>query len=175
MAENENNAVEQTTEQEVTKVDMSKFKSADEDDVIKVDLSKPITNETTETEADTAGVVGRDETPDTPQEQEEVQPQGEVQAEAPVLEEIVEEQVQQEVQHVEEQVAEAIVEAVETGEPLPENIQKLVDFMDDTGGDLNDYVSLNRDLTKLDDSEILDEYYRETKSHLSASERNFLL
>ena len=47
--------------------------------------------------------------------------------------------------------------------------------MEDTGGDINDYVSLNRDLTKLDDSEILDEYYRKTKSHLSASERNFLL
>ena len=47
--------------------------------------------------------------------------------------------------------------------------------MDDTGGDINDYVTLNRDLDKLDDSEVLDEYYRSTKSHLSASERNFLL
>ena len=58
---------------------------------------------------------------------------------------------------------------------MPENIQKLVNFMDETGGDLNDYVNLNRDIEKMDDSEILDEYYRETKSHLSPEERSFLL
>ena len=176
MAENENNVVEETAEQEVTKVDMSKFQSADEDDVIKVDLSKPITDETTETEADTTGVVGSDENTDATEEQEEVQPQGEVQeTDTPVLEEITEEEVQQEVEEVEEQVEEAIAEAQATGKPLPENIQKLVDFIEDTGGDIQDYVRLNRDLTKLDDSEILDEYYRATKPHLNSSERNFLL
>jgi len=161
------------TKDNVTKVDLS---SKTEDDVIKVDLTKPpVTeepNETKETEADTAGVVGGDENTDTPQEQKEVQPQGEIQeAEAPVLEEVTEE----EVEAVEEQIEEAVAEAEATGKPLPENIQKLVDFMEDTGGDINDYVKLNRDLTKLDDSEILDEYFRSTKSHLSASERNFLL
>tara|TARA_R100001591_G_scaffold34617_1_gene46210 strand:+ start:1393 stop:2565 length:1173 start_codon:yes stop_codon:yes gene_type:complete len=175
MAENENNVVEETTEQEVTKVDMSKFKSAEDDEVIKIDLSKPPTqetNETTEAEADTARVVGSDENADTLQEQEEVQPEGEVQeTETPVLEEVTEEEVQQ----VEEQVEEAVEEARATGKPLPENIQKLVDFMEDTGGDINDYVNLNRDISKLDDSEVLDEYYRKTKPHLSASERSFLL
>lgn len=153
-------------------VDESKFESAGDDSVIKVDLNKPPTNETEETEADPAGVVGSDEDTGTSQEQEEVQPEGEVQeAELPVLEEVTDE----EVEAVEEQVEEAIAEAEATGKPLPENIQKLVDFMEDTGGDLNDYVSLNRDLTKLDDSEVLDEYYKKTKSHLSAEERNFLL
>tara|TARA_R100000655_G_scaffold106816_1_gene156473 strand:+ start:292 stop:1473 length:1182 start_codon:yes stop_codon:yes gene_type:complete len=177
MAEELENVTEEVTEQPIENtIDESKFQSAGDDSVIKVDLSKPPvtqeTNETTETEADTAGMVGRDETPNSPQEQEEVQPQGEVQeTEIPVLEEITEEEVQQ----AEEQVVEAIAEAEATGKPLPENVQKLVDFMEDTGGDLNDYVSLNRDLEKLDDSEILDEYYRNTKSHLSASERNFLL
>ena len=47
--------------------------------------------------------------------------------------------------------------------------------MDETGGDIHDYVSLNRDIEKMDDSDVLDEYYRETKSHLTAEERNFLL
>ena len=162
MAENENNAVEQTAEQEVTKVDMSKFKSADDDGVIKVDLSKPITqetNETTETEADTTGVVGSDENTNTTQEQEEVQPQGEVQEELPTLEEVVE----------------AVKEAEATGKPLPENIQKLIDFMDETGGDIDDYVRLNRDVSKMDNSEALDEYFKLTKPHLNASERGFLL
>jgi len=174
MAEEVKDAVEETVEQPVVEqqVDESKFESAGDDSIIKVDLSKPPTDETTETEANTAGVVGSDENADTTEEQEEVQPQGEVQeTETPVLEEVTEE----EVEAVEEQVEEAIAEAEVTGKPLPENIQKLIDFMDDTGGDINDYVSLNRDLTKLDDSEILDEYYRKTKSHLSASERNFLL
>jgi hypothetical protein len=176
MAEETKETVEETVEQTVDNtIDESKFQSAGDDSVVKVDLSKPPTqetNETTETEADTAGVVGSDENTDTPQEQEEVQPEGEVQeTETPVLEEVTEEEIQQ----VEEQVVEAVEEAKATGKPLPENIQKLVDFMEDTGGDLNDYVNLNRDLDKLDDSEILDEYFRETKSHLSVSERNFLL
>ena len=172
MAEEIKEVVEETTEQEVTKVDMSKFKSAEDDNVIKVDLNKPATDETEETTADPAGVVGSDENTGPTEEQEEVQPQAEVQEdELPVLEEVVEE----EVQAVEEQVEEAIAEAEATGKPLPENIQKLVDFMEETGGDLNDYVTLNRDLEKLDDSDVLDEYYRKTKPHLSASERNFLL
>jgi len=153
-------------------VDEPKFESAGDDSVIKVDLSKPPTNETEETEADPAGVVGSDEDTGASQEQEEVQPEGEVQeTEVPILEEVTGEDVEA----VEEQVEEVIAEAKATGKPLPENIQKLVDFMEDTGGDLNDYVNLNRDLTKLDDSEILDEYYKKTKSHLSAEERNFLL
>ena len=72
-------------------------------------------------------------------------------------------------------VEEAIEKAETTGKPIPENIQKLIDFMDETGGDIQDYVELNRDLSKLDDSDILDEYFRLTKPHLDASERNFLL
>ena len=165
------------TKDNVTKVDL---RNKVQDDVIKVDLTKPPvteeTNETEETTADPAGVVGSDETTDTPQEQEEVQPQGEVQeAEAPVLEEITEEEVKQDAEKVEEVVEEAIAEAEKTGKPLPENIQKLVDFMDETGGDIDDYVKLNRDLTQLDDSEILDEYFRATKPHLTPAERNFLL
>ena len=47
--------------------------------------------------------------------------------------------------------------------------------MEETGGDLKDYVNLNRDLSKMDDSEVLDEYYRSTKSHLTPEERNFVL
>jgi hypothetical protein len=47
--------------------------------------------------------------------------------------------------------------------------------MEETGCDLQDYVNLNRDVSKMDDSDILDEYYRTTKSHLTAEERGFLL
>ena len=178
MAENENNAVENTAEENVTKVDMSKFKSADDDGVIKVDLSKPITNETEETKADPAGVVGSDENADTPQEQKEVQPQGEVQeTDTPVLEEITNSSPKQakEVEEIKQEVEKAVTDSISSGDPLPEKIQKLVDFMNETGGDLNDYVNLNRDISKLDDSEVIDEYYRLTKPHLNSTERNFLL
>ena len=58
---------------------------------------------------------------------------------------------------------------------LPEKLQKVAKFMKETGGDLNDYVNLNRDISKLDDSDVLDEYYRSTKSHLTPEERSFLL
>ena len=82
-------------------VDEPNFKSAGDDSVIKVDLNKPPTNETEETEADPAGVVGSDEDTGASQEQEEVQPEGEVQeTELPVLEEVTDE----EVEAVEEQV-----------------------------------------------------------------------
>ena len=164
---------------EITKVNLGN----QEPEIYKVDLDNPptqeteeITNETEETTADPAGVVGSDENTDTSQEQEEVQPEGEVQeAEAPVLEEIAEEEIQQEVEQVEEVVEEAIAEAEATGKPLPENIQKLIDFMEETGGSLEDYVRLNTDISKLDTSDVLDEYYRQTKPHLSAEERSFLL
>jgi hypothetical protein len=33
---------------------------------------------------------------------------------------------------------------------LPENVEKLVTFMEETGGSLEDYVNLNRDISKYD-------------------------
>ena len=164
---------------EVTKVNLDN----QETEIYKVDLDNPpnqeteeVTNETEETTADPTGVVGGDENTEPTEEQKEVQPEGEVQeAEVPVLEEVTEEEVQQEVEHVQEVVEEAVAEAEATGRPLPENIQKLVDFMDETGGSLEDYVRLNTDISKLDTTDVLDEYYRQTKPHLSGEERNFLL
>jgi len=184
MEENNENVVEETTqEQTVETVDESKFISADDDDVIKVDLSKPIENENQEEEptaevnastTDDTRVVGSDEDAEPVQEQKEVQPQAEAQ-EQPVLEEIAEEEVEEKVEELAEEVEEAIAQAEQTGKPLPENIQKLVDFMEETGGDLEDYVRLNQDYDKLDDMSIVTEYYKQTKSHLDLEEINFLI
>jgi hypothetical protein len=58
---------------------------------------------------------------------------------------------------------------------LPENIQKVVDFMNETGGTLEDYVRLNTDYANIDESTLLREYYRQTKSHLDNDEINFLI
>jgi hypothetical protein len=74
-----------------------------------------------------------------------------------------------------EQVEEAVAEAEATGKPLPENIQKLVDFIEETGGDINDYARLNQDYSQMDNTQALEEYYRLTKPHLDAEERSFLM
>jgi len=186
MEEKLEEVVEETTQQNqqdpgdenVVKVDKSKFESAEDDNVIKVDLSKPSEpkeeNETKEDNADDSGVVAESKDAEPTQEQEEVQPKAETQ-EAPVLEEITEDSTEEEIAEVEEQIEEVVAEAEATGKPMPENIQKLMDFMEETGGDLSDYVKLNQDYSKLDDQNLLYEYYKQTKPHLNNEEINFLM
>jgi hypothetical protein len=58
---------------------------------------------------------------------------------------------------------------------LPENIQKVVDFMNETGGSLEDYVRLNTDYANVDEKTLLKEYYRQTRSHLENDEIDFLI
>jgi hypothetical protein len=178
MEENKEQVVEEITQEPTEKVDEAKFESAGDDNVLKVDLSKPPTpkeekDETKEDNADDSGVVTEPENAEPTQKQEEVQPEAETQ-EAPVLEEITEEE-QEPVETTIEEVEEAVAEAEATGEPIPENIQKLIDFMEETGGDLNDYVRLNQDYSKLDNQDLLYEYYKQTKPHLNAEEINFLM
>ena len=143
------------TEGNVTKVAAKMKKPAEvvEQTITKVDLNKPVE------ETNVEEVV------------EETQPE-EV-SETPVLQEVTEEQAV--VEEVAEQVEEAIVKAEVTGEPLPENIEKLISFMDETGGDLNDYVKLNQDYSEMDNQDLLQEYYKQTKPHLNNEEINFLM
>ena len=173
MEENKENVAEKPkVDDKVEKIKIKKKPKKFEKtpDIIKVDMSKPKENETKEDNTNNDGVVTELKNAEPVQKQEEVQPETEAQ-ETPVLEEITEKQVEE----VEEQVEEAVAEAEATGKPLPENIQKLVDFMDETGGDLNDYVKLNQDYSKLDNQDLLYEYYRQTKPHLNAEEINFLM
>jgi len=173
MEEENEKVVEEITQETTKQVDESKFESAGDDSVVKVDLSKPIEpeqDEVKENNADNSGVVAESENAEPTQEQKKVQPETETQ-ETPALEEITEEEVEE----VEEQIEEAVAEAEATGEPLPENIQKLIDFMDETGGDLSDYVKLNQDYSQLDDTSLLHEYYKQTKPHLNNEEINFLM
>ena len=46
---------------------------------------------------------------------------------------------------------------------LPENVDKLLTFMEETGGTLEDYVNLNRDISAYDDGQVLREYYKQAK------------
>jgi len=181
MEENVENVVEETTQDQVVeqteepKIDESKFDSAGDDSVYKVDLSQPpktpTQDEVKEDNPVNEGVATVDDNADTTEKQEEVQPQEQAQEEVPVIEEITEEEVQEQT----EELAEEIIEAKETGKALPENLQKVVDFIEDTGGTLEDYVRLNQDYSELDNDTLLREYYKNTKPHLNNEEISFLM
>ena len=178
MEENEK-VVEETIQdqiEETPQIDESKFESAGDESVIKIDLSKPpipLEDEVEEDNTNNEGVVGVNEDANTSQEQEEVHSEAETQ-ETPVLEEITGESTE-EMEEIATEAEEAITESMETGKSLPENIQKLVDFMEETGGDLGDYVKLNQDYSELSDENLLAEYYKQTKPHLDNEEINFLM
>ena len=158
----------------------------EEDGVYKVDLSAPppVKEEVQEDavqEQSTDEVPVRDE-PETSQEvAEEVRDSEEPAEESEeevILQEVTEEEeqpAQQEEAPTAEEVIEAVEDAQEKGIELPENIQKVVDFMNDTGGSLEDYVSLNKDYSSVDDVNLLKEYYQKTKPHLSSEEIDFLM
>ena len=176
MEENKENVVEETTQENVTKVEIKN--TQEEENVTRVNLDKPPTpkeNETKENNADDSGVAAESKDTEPAEKQEEIQPEAEAQEETAVLEEIIEEATEEQVTEVEEKIEEAVAEAEATGQPLPENIQKLVDFMEETGGDINDYVKLNQDYSKLNDDDVLYEYYKQTKPHLTNDEINFLM
>jgi hypothetical protein len=102
--------------------------------------------------------------------------------------EVSEPEVQQTEEKVEEKVEDTkpVIEEIEkTKEPiaekepevnkLPENIEKLVSFMEETGGDISDYVRLNADYSNVDEDALLKEYYKNTKPHLNEEEVNFIM
>lgn len=58
---------------------------------------------------------------------------------------------------------------------LPENVEKLVTFMNETGGTVEDYVELNKDYSKLDNDQLLREYLRKTKPHLDSEDVDLIM
>ena len=176
--------VEKATEDNVTKVDLKKQTNED-DNIIKVDLTKkPETDAVPEQSTDEVPVRDESETSEKVLEENvektDEKPTGEkvseeVQDETPALEEITEDETQEQVENLAEQAQDAMAEAQETGKPIPENLQKVVDFMEETGGTLEDYVRLNQDFSSYDDMTVLREYYKQTKSHLTDDEISFLI
>ena len=184
MEENKNeNVVEKTTQEtqeqveQKPEIDESKFQSAGDDSVFKIDLSKPPKKEEDVQPTDTneESVVQEKVAEETTNEEKPVEQITEKSTETPVLEEITNEETVEQVEEIVEQAEEANKENLETGKELPENVQKLVDFMEETGGDINDYVKLNQDYSGLDDQAVLYEYYKQTKPHLNTEEINFLM
>jgi hypothetical protein len=152
--------VDNTVEKiKVKKPKMKKFDNSD-NGVFKVDLAKP--NETVEQD-----VIKVDLTKPVDEVKQE-----QVIEETAVLEEIIKDE---NTETAAAEVEAAIEESIQTGKPIPENIQKLMEFMEDTGGDLDDYIKLNKDYSKLDEQDLLYEYYKQTKPHLNNEEINFLM
>jgi len=58
---------------------------------------------------------------------------------------------------------------------LPEGIDKLVKFMEETGGTVQDYARLNADYSNIDNNTLLKEYYKQTKPHLDQEDIDILL
>ena len=162
--------------EEVTKVDLRDVNKSEEEVITKeeekeenVIEEQPLAEEPTTNEA-----VGEEDTQsEVKQEDKEQVPEDE---QSSVLEEITEEEVvEQKTEELIEEVKEAVEEQKETGVDLPENIQKVVDFMSETGGTLEEYVRLNQDYSSLDEKQLLKEFYRSTKPHLTSEEVDFLM
>lgn len=173
---------------ETIKVDLNTTSS---DDTIKINLEEApeqkVDDSVTKVNLNTAQDEEKQEVPASDQQSEneesELQLQEEVEEDS-VLEIVQEEEQPQEkvIESKEENVAEEVTkeDVIEqaSDDPkieLPENIQKVVDFMNETGGTLEDYVRLNADYNSLDDKTLLKEYYKSTKPHLDSEEIDFLL
>ena len=93
----------------------------------------------------------------------------------PVLQEITEEEVEEAAEELADEIEEAVAEQAASGVELPENIQKVVDFMNETGGSLEDYVKLNTDYASLNEDQLLREYYEAVYTSYDREDIDFLL
>ena len=160
--------------------------SVDDDGTVKLDFSANAVQEQSTDEVpvqDEPAVSG--EVPEQNVEEPTPEPAGEenpVQAEEPVVEEqssvlqeITEEEVEEAAEELADEIEEAVAEQAASGVELPENIQKVVDFMNETGGSLEDYVKLNTDYASLNEDQLLREYYEAVYTSYDKEDIDFLL
>ena len=184
---------EQVKQEGTFKIKKRPKKLVKSDKPIKVDLSK--INEPKKEEKDAVQVGETKEMAvakqagDSPQVDKQVSEPSEVpetkEEKEPIIQEIIEEEkpIEEKVEEEIQEIGEKLEEKVITPTPeesreiakLPENIEKVVDFMKETGGTLEDYVRLNADYSNIDNDTLLREYYKQAKSHLDAEEVNFMI
>ncbi len=143
---------------EITKVDLSKPSEESQGEVIpdvtKVEIKEPVVEQVIEEVEATEEVV--EET-------------------AGVIEEITEEEIVETSKALEQEVAEAVRDEKVIGKALPENIEKLVSFMEDTGGTIDDYVRLNTDYSNVDEKTLIREYYKKSKPYLDKDDLDLIM
>jgi len=186
-----NEPVKQEGEFKIKKKKPKNLGNQGKDNLIKVDLTKPeaqgeVIPEVTKVtipkdalkEEDNAIQIGETETVDVGEQtgdsakvDEQVPESSEAIEEITPIQEITEEEVKE----ITQEVKEAKRDEKVLGKPLPENIDKLVSFMEETGGTVQDYVALNKDYSDYSPKDILREYYTKAKPHLDQEEISFLM
>lgn len=159
--------------------------NAEREVVHKVDLSKPVETEEVDVLDELLEIAEvediKEEVEPKTEEIEEVQTElqseveeGETQVESSNTEEEVLVELTDEVEELEEQLEQAVTEQA-AGVELPENIKKLMSFMEETGGDLEDYLLLNKDVSALSEEDLLKQYHASQEPDLTAEEIDFLM
>ena len=172
--------MEETIKQEgdfkIKKARVPVVKDASVQSIAKVDLTiKPEDNAIQEQTTD-EGVLQSEQSPVGLQEVVEGNTQQEGIANQGEEQEIVVVNIEtntEEAKELEAEADKAINDLKVSGKPLPENVEKLIAFMEETGGDINDYTRLNTDYSKVDPETLLKEYYKKTKPHLDLDEIDF--
>ena len=160
-------------EQEIVKVNIKEPLVEIPNDVIKVTIpNEPVKKETDAIQiGETKEVPVEKPSGDSAEVGEPIQKSNETTEGFSPIKEVTEEEVKK----VTAEVKEAIRDEKILGKKLPENIEKLVDFMEETGGTIEDYTRLNADYSNIDDTALLKEYYRKTKPHLDSEEIDFIM
>jgi hypothetical protein len=154
--EKEGPVVDNTVEKiKIKKPKTKKFEGSD-DGITKVNLTKPSENVEQVTKVDLTKPVETAEVIENVVDNTES-----------ALEDITNEVVDTKEQTINEPITDVA--------PLREDLQKLVAFMEETGGDMNDYIKLNKDYSNMDNLTLLKEYYKESKPHLTSDEIEFLM
>tara|TARA_R110000787_G_scaffold94807_1_gene197627 strand:+ start:2905 stop:4089 length:1185 start_codon:yes stop_codon:yes gene_type:complete len=149
--------------EEPAKVDLTKDANVKIDEPIKVDLTKK-----PEADAIQVGETKKVDVGEQAGDGEIVDIGGDepVEESSPIIEEIQE--VGEKPLPKQEQIVQPKIE-------LPDNVEKLIAFMKETGGTIEDYTRLNADYSDVDEDTLLREYYKNTKPHLSNDDLSFVM
>ena len=146
--------------EETIKVDLGKNK--DKEEITKVELKEDLTEEKQPETAVTIEEI-----------KDEVVKDDAIKIDEKIDSPIVE--VIEETKKINSELKEAVRDEKVLGKKLPENIEKLVSFMEETGGNVEDYVRLNTDYSNVSPETLLVEYYKNTKPHLEKEEIDFIM
>ena len=156
---------------EVTKVEIPSTAVEAQGEVVpevtKVEIKEENAVQTQETNGGDVAIEGSEDSSDSQKVVEEVRETEEIETPLTLVEET---EVNEPVE-----VSKEPVQQAEPTQQLPENIEKLVSFMEETGGTVADYVRLNADYTSVDNTTLVREYYKQTRPHLDYDDVSLLL
>ena len=156
------------------KIDLSKKEKTKESEISKIDLSKKQENAISTQKADDSNVIVEEKKDEASGEKVVEELRSTEKIVSPIVE-VKEDEIKEEVKEAEKELKEAVRDEKVVGKQLPENVEKLVSFMEETGGTVEDYVRLNADYSDVDDVTLLKEFYKQSKPHLDNEEVEFLL